>query len=32
MRAYGMQLYERRKEVRVEGAGLPDGKLKIMYQ
>ncbi|MBK9508946.1 MAG: DNA polymerase IV [Cytophagaceae bacterium] len=32
MRAYGMQLYERRKEVRVDGAGLPDGKLKKMYQ
>lgn len=32
MRAYGMQLYERRKELHAEGAGLPDGKLKILYQ
>jgi DNA polymerase IV len=30
-KVFGMQMYERRKEIRVEGAGLPAGKLKRMY-
>lgn len=31
-KVYGMQLYEKRKEIRVEGKGLPADKLKRMYQ
>ena len=31
-KVFGMQLYERRKEIRVEGPGLPAEKLKRMYQ
>jgi DNA polymerase-4 len=32
MRAYGMQMYERRKEAKIEGLGLPEKKLKRLYQ
>lgn len=31
-KVYGMQLYEKRKEKRIEGKGLPAEKLKRMYQ
>lgn len=31
-KVFGMQLYERRKEIRVEGLGLPAEKLRRMYQ
>jgi DNA polymerase IV len=31
MKVYGMQLYERRKEVTVSGEGLPAKRLKSMY-
>jgi DNA polymerase-4 len=31
-KVFGMQMYERRKEIKVEGVGLPPEKLKKMYQ
>jgi DNA polymerase IV len=31
-KVFGMQMYERRKEIKVEGVGLPPEKLRRMYQ
>lgn len=31
-KVFGMQMYERRKEIKVEGIGLPPEKLRKMYQ
>ncbi|MCP9756532.1 DNA polymerase IV [Lacihabitans sp. CCS-44] len=31
-KVFGMQMYERRKEIKVEGVGLPPEKLRKMYQ